>query len=49
MTAHTRHIAYPTFATVSQKLAWSHYQLYLPEREQLEAEFHRFLSGQDAQ
>ena len=34
---------------VTNKVFVSHYQLYLPEREQLEAEFHRFLNGQDAQ
>ena len=30
---------------ISNQVFVSHYQLYLPQREQLEAEFHRFLEG----
>jgi hypothetical protein len=30
---------------ISNQVFVSHYQLYLPQREQLEAEFHRFMEG----
>lgn len=34
---------------ITNKVFVSRYQLYLPDREQLEAEFHRFLNGRDAE
>ena len=33
---------------ISNQVFVSRYQLYLPEREQLEAEFRRFMDGADA-